>query len=89
VRVLGGDAGRRAVPLHESVETRDLMDSDHRTIKRRVRASQGFRSFWGAWRTIQGYEAMHAIRKGQARRIGVGQVERRLDFIAGLFQITR
>ena len=36
-----------------------------------------------------GYEAMHAIRKGQARRIGVGQVERRLDFIAGLFQIAR
>jgi hypothetical protein len=39
--------------------------------------------------TIQRYEAMHAIRKGQARRIGVGQVERRLDFIAGRFQIAR
>ena len=34
--------------------------------KRRVRASQHFRSFWGAWRTIAGYEAMHMIRKGQA-----------------------
>jgi hypothetical protein len=31
-----------------------------------VRASQGFRSFWGAYRTIQGYEAVHVIRKGQA-----------------------
>jgi hypothetical protein len=23
-------------------------------------------SFWGAWRTIAGYEAIHMIRKGQA-----------------------
>jgi len=28
--------------------------------------SQHFRSFWGAWRTIAGYEAIHMIRKGQA-----------------------
>jgi hypothetical protein len=35
-------------------------------IKRRVRASQHFRSFWGAWRTIAGYEAIHMMRKGQA-----------------------
>jgi|SRR5271166_216678 len=34
-------------------------------IKRRVNASQHFRSFWGAWRTIAGYEAVHMIRKGQ------------------------
>ena len=32
-----------------------------------LRASQHFRSFWGAWSTIAGYEAIHMIRKGQAR----------------------
>jgi hypothetical protein len=42
------------------------LPKDHRAIKRRVRASQNFRSFWGAWRTISGYEAVHTIRKGQA-----------------------
>jgi transposase-like protein len=31
--------------------------------KRRVNASQGFRSFDGAWRTIQGYEVLHMIRE--------------------------
>jgi transposase, IS6 family len=67
----------------------NIVEQDHRAIKRRVRASQGFRSFWGAWRTIQGYEAMHAIRKGQVRRVGIGQVGRRLDFITGLFEIAR
>ncbi len=44
----------------------NVLEQDHRAIKRRVRASQHFRSFWGAWRTITGYEAMHMIRKGQA-----------------------
>jgi transposase-like protein len=42
------------------------LEQDHRAIKRRIRASQHFRSFWGAWRTIAGYEAIHMIRKGQA-----------------------
>jgi hypothetical protein len=49
-------------------------------------ASQHFRSFWGAWRTIAGYEAIHMIRKGQAcwRAVGakVGLLHR---FIVGMF----
>jgi len=44
----------------------NVLEQDHRAIKRRIRASQHFRSFWGAWRTIAGYEAIHMIRKGQA-----------------------
>jgi transposase-like protein len=62
------------------------MEQDHRTIKRRVRASQHFRSFWDAWRTIAGYEAIHMIRKGQARwSAKVGLLHR---FILGLFAAT-
>jgi hypothetical protein len=44
----------------------NVLEQDHRAIKRRMGASQHFRSFWGAWRTIAGYEAIHMIRKGQA-----------------------
>ena len=43
----------------------NVLEQDHRAIKRRVRASQYFRSFWAAWRTIAGYEAIHMNRKGQ------------------------
>ena len=64
--------------LHNSLE------QDHRAIKRRVRASQHFRSFWGAWRTIAGYEAIHMIRKGQAC-CSVGLLH---HFILGLFAAT-
>ena len=44
----------------------NILEQDHRAIKRRCRASQWFRSFWSARRTIAGYEAIHMIRKGQA-----------------------
>jgi IS6 family transposase len=64
----------------------NVLEQDHRAIKRRVHASQHFRSFWGAWRTIAGYKAIHMIRKGQACCSGagakVGQLHR---FILGLF----
>ena len=64
----------------------NVLEQDHRAIKRRVRPSQHFRSFCGAWRTIAGYEAIHMIRKGQAygsvAGAKVGLVDR---FILGLF----
>src|SRR6202140_5112867 len=62
----------------------NILDQDHRAIKRRVHASQNFRSFWGAWRTIAGYEAIHMIRKGQAC-CSVGLLH---HFILGLFAAT-
>jgi len=45
----------------------NILEQDHRAIKRRVNAKQGFREFQAARRTIQGYEAIHMIRKGQVR----------------------
>ena len=50
----------------------NVLEQDHRAIKRRVNASQHFRSFWGASRTIAGYEAIHKICKGQACWSSVG-----------------
>jgi transposase-like protein len=45
----------------------NIVEQDHRAIKRRINAKQGFRSFEAAQRTIQGYEVIHMIRKGQVR----------------------
>jgi transposase-like protein len=44
-----------------------MVEQDHRFVKKRVIASQGFRSVDGALNTIAGYEAMNIIRKGQIR----------------------
>jgi transposase, IS6 family len=51
---LAEDCRHRPVPY-----LNNALEQDHRAIKRRVNASQHFRSFWGAWRTIAGYEAIH------------------------------
>jgi hypothetical protein len=59
----------------------NVVEQDHRGIKRRVNASQGFRSFDGAWRTLQGYEVLHMIRKGQVRWLPKGDVLGQIRFI--------
>jgi transposase, IS6 family len=41
------------------------IESDHRHIKRRLRAMQGLRTTATAWAVIQGIEAAQMIRKGQ------------------------
>jgi hypothetical protein len=60
----------------------NIVEQDHRALKRRVRASQGFRSFWSTTRTIQGIETMNMIRKGQVggcpRAISPGRVRYRV-----------
>jgi transposase-like protein len=64
----------------------NVLEQDHRAIKRRINASQHFRSFWCAWRTIAGYEAIHMIRKGQAYGSATGtKVGLLRRFILGLF----
>ena len=63
----------------------NMVEQDHRAIKRRVNASQGFRSFDGAWRTIQGYEVLHMIRKGQVRWLLKGDVVGQVQFINDTF----
>jgi transposase-like protein len=42
----------------------NLMEQDHRFMKPRVNPGLGFGAFATAQRTIQGYEAMHMLRKG-------------------------
>ncbi len=57
--------------LPEGVELRqvkylnNMIEQNHRFIKRLVKPGMGFFSFGTAWRTLQGYETMHMIRKGQ------------------------
>jgi transposase, IS6 family len=66
----------------------NILEQDHRAIKRRVNAKQGFREFQAARRTIQGYEAMNMIRKGQARWVNGNDVRRQIQFIHKLFELA-
>ena len=59
----------------------NIVEQDHRFIKKRIAASLGFRSVTGAVNTIGGYEAMHMIRKGQVRWLAKGDVVGQVRFI--------
>ena len=66
----------------------NVVEQDHRFIKKRIAASLGFRSVQGALNTIDGYEAMHMIRKGQVGWLAKGDVLGQCAFIHSLFGIA-
>lgn len=47
----------------------NIVEQDHRNIKRITKATMGFKSFDSARRTLRGIEAMNMIRKGQVNGI--------------------
>jgi transposase, IS6 family len=65
-----------------------ILEQDHRAIKRRVNAKQGFREFHAARRAIQGYEAIHMMRKGQVRWVSGEDVRCQIRFIGKLFELA-
>jgi len=65
----------------------NIIEQDHRFIKRRVNPGLGFFSFNTAWRTIRGYESMNMIRKGQIAGIGRSEIQRQVKFVSNLFGI--
>jgi transposase-like protein len=80
---------RRRRCRHRPVQyLNSILEQDHRAIKRRVKAKQSFREFQAARRTIDGYEAMHMIRKGQARWVSDADVRKQNQFIDKLFDLA-
>src|SRR6478735_8711828 len=63
----------------------NIVEQDHRAVKRRVRAMQGFRALHSAWRTLQGIETINMIRKGQVRWLAKGDITGQVAFINGVF----
>ena len=66
----------------------NIVEQDHRFIKRRVDPGLGFFSFKTARRTIGGYEVMHMIRKGQVEGIGKGDIRGQVRFVESLFRVA-
>ncbi|GHO71410.1 IS6 family transposase [Ktedonobacter sp. SOSP1-52] len=71
--------------LRQSKYLNNVVEQDHRFIKRLVKPGLGFFSFQTAWNTLQGYESMHMIRKGQIQGIKKGNLIGQISFIASLF----
>ena len=66
----------------------NIVEQDHRFIKRRINPGLGFFSFNTARRTIGRYEVMNMIRKGQVEGIGKGNIRGQVRFVADLFNVA-
>ena len=64
VRGLIADSGME-VELRQSKYLNNVVEQDHRAIKRRTRPMMGFKSFGSAAKLIAGIETMHLVKKGQ------------------------
>jgi transposase, IS6 family len=77
-----------ACDLRQSKYLNNLVEQDHRFIKRLVKLGMGFFSFETSWRTLQGYETMNMLRKGQIRGVEKGDSMKQVVFIASLFGVA-
>jgi hypothetical protein len=66
----------------------NIVEQDHRRIKRLVRPGLGFKRFRTAWRTVVGYEALAMMRKGQVKGIGGDDIVAQAAFVNSLFDIA-
>ncbi len=77
---------RRGSQLRQRKFLNNIVEQDHRRIRRLVRPGVSFGGFWTARRTLAGFEAMAMMRKGQVRKVGGRDMRAQAGFIAELFQ---
>ncbi len=80
--------------LSETTELRqkkylfNIIEQDHRPMKRLVNAGMGFKSFNTARQTLKGFEAMNMVRKGQVQAVEQGDSVSQAQFIAAIFGVA-
>jgi IS6 family transposase len=74
--------------LRQSKYLNTIVEQDHRFMKRLVKPGMGFFSFESAWRTLQGYEVMNLVRKGQVQGVNKGDSRGQVAFISSLFGLA-
>ena len=78
----------RRVRLRQCKYLNNIVEQDHRTVKRRTWLAKGYGSFSTAWRTLQGIETVSMIRKGRVRWVAKRDAVAQAIFIDELFGIA-
>ena len=74
--------------LRQTKFLNNIVEQDHRFIKRRVKPGLGFYAFKTAWATLRGYEIMNMIRKGQIKNVEKGNIVGQVHFIHQAFGLV-
>jgi IS6 family transposase len=75
------------MPLRVKKYLNNIIEQDHRFIKKRIRNMLGLKSVQTATKMIAGIEAMHMQKKGQTLQ-GEKSVQRQIYLINDLFNLT-
>lgn len=76
------------VELRQNKYLNNIVEQDHRRMKRLTNPGMGFGSFNTARRIIKGYEIMNMLKKGQVEKVEKGAVKERVKFIAEIFGVA-
>jgi transposase-like protein len=79
---------RRCCRLRQCKYLNNVVEQDHRVVKKRVWLAKGYGSFRTAWRTLRGIEAVSMIRKGRVRWVAKGDAVGQARFISKLFGLA-
>ena len=79
---------RRRCRVRQCKYLNNIIEQDHRTVKRRTWLAMGYGSFRSAWRTLQGIEAVNMIRKGRIRLVAKEDPAGQARFVGSLFGIA-
>jgi transposase-like protein len=79
---------RRRSRLRQIKLLNNIVEQDHRRVKRLIRPGLGFGSFQTARRTLAGYEVMAMVRKGQVRKIDGCDMQAQAVFVAEPFHLA-
>ncbi|MCQ6343680.1 DDE-type integrase/transposase/recombinase, partial [Bacillus cereus] len=75
------------IPLRVKKYLNNIIEQDHRFIKKRIRNMLGLNSLQTARKMIAGLEAMHMIKKGQTLQ-GEKSVQKQIYLIHEIFGLT-
>jgi transposase, IS6 family len=78
----------RRVELRQCKYLNNVIEQDHRLVKKRVWLAKGYGSFQSAWRTLQGIETVNMIRKGRVRWLAKGDSVGQAIFTDMLFGLV-
>jgi len=66
----------------------NVIEQDHRFIKKKVRASQCFKRCHTAERTLEGIESVNMMMKGQVKKLAGSDSQGQAKFVASLFEVA-
>ena len=76
------------VRLRQCKYLNNVIEQDHRLVKKRAWLAKGYNTFQSAWRTLEGIQTVNMIRKGRVRWVAKQDVAAEATFIARLFGLA-